>query len=92
MRLEERSSLKLLNYSQTFSTRHGRRFQNRSIVEARRRPQIRARCWQYIIEIAKRGERDPVRLQKQALEYLRRGTEARLRIREQNPSFEAVLR
>lgn len=31
----------------------------------------------YIIEIAKRGERDPTRIQDKALEFLRRGDEAR---------------
>jgi hypothetical protein len=35
----------------------------------------------YIIEIAKRGERDPTRLQDQALEFLKRSNEARVRAR-----------
>ena len=33
----------------------------------------------YIVEIAKRGERDPTRLQDQALDYLRRSEDARRR-------------
>ena len=31
----------------------------------------------YIIEIAKRGERDPLRIEEKALEFLRRGNETR---------------